>query len=211
MTEAQLTTLAGMELLVEYALGEVSPEQAKGIEAVAAQSAAVAKRIAQVQATLTTLGLAKADAANWQVTPEQRARLIALAPAKSQSWLSRLGDKVNEAFAALVLDSRSTGQVLAGFRGGRVERHLIYRADGVEIELRISAGEQGKLNMIGHVHSNDPAQNAFLAQASDAAETVVDVDTHGMFEVGVPAGVYSLVLVFNARQIVIPSLEVAAA
>jgi len=92
-------------------------------------------------------------------------------------------------------------------------RHLLYNAQGRDIDLRVSAAG-GAFSLAGQVLGPDGAGAVTLTPEpghAAAAPLTATLDELGEFRIdGVPAGTYLLALQFGADEIMLPPLDVGA-
>lgn len=117
---------------------------------------------------------------------------------------------VTQISAVLTFDSWAAPALAAGMRSGRSPtRHLLYSAQGRDIDLRI-APEAGAYALAGQILGPDETGRVELADvaAADAPPRVVPLDALGEFRLeGVPRGAYRLTLHLGSDSIVLPPLE----
>ncbi len=199
------------EELVAFVLGECLPSRAAELERELAASAELAGRVEQIRKTFA--GLQKAG--DPMVTPSADAvqRLYALFQPRSAGWLSEIGRRVQEVVATLVLDSRRDPQLAMGFRGATTERHQLYIAEGVEIDLRFSAmdrageGSPPSVCVCGQIDSSVGASRVEFRSAVKAEVIVSDVDEKNYFEAILPPDRYELRVELSDRVAVVPRID----
>jgi len=91
-------------------------------------------------------------------------------------------------------------------------RHLLYNAQGRDIDLRVSAAG-GAFSIAGQVLGPDEAGAVTLTPQPPAGKPLsATLDALGEFRLdGVPAGTYLLALQFGGDEIMLPPLELGAA
>ncbi|QOJ13311.1 MAG: hypothetical protein HRU75_01085 [Planctomycetia bacterium] len=197
------------ETLAALSAGELSDAEAREWLRRAEGDPELARRIELARRTTAAMRAIATEPALWDVTAAQKSRLLGLNPVRPRSTLAALVDQVREVFAALVLDSRCGGQVMPGFRGAGRGRHLLYRSERLEVELRFDAAAGGLVSMTGQVHAAAPVRELRLVAAEGGAERVLPVDEAGLFDGQVASGVYELSLALADERVVIPSLDVS--
>lgn len=122
----------------------------------------------------------------------------------AQSLLRRIA-------AVLSFDSWAMPAAAAGVRSGAAEtRHLLYSAQGRDIDLRITRHGAG-YSLAGQVLGPDEAGQVELAPAAGGAARSTLVDALGEFRIeGVGAGDYVLTLRLGGDEILLPAVWVGA-
>lgn len=112
--------------------------------------------------------------------------------------------------AVLTFDSWAAPALAAGMRSGRsATRHLLYSAQGRDIDLRI-APDAGAFALAGQILGPDEAGRVELADlaAAEAPVRTTLLDALGEFRLeGLPRGAYRLTLHLGDESIVLPPLE----
>ena len=125
-------------------------------------------------------------------------------------------DRLVRLVAELVQDSWGVAPSALGLRGGGVDpavRHLLYSADGRDIDVRVSADarrgpDRWRLN--GQVLGPDARGEVVLAREGDAP-TSVALDALGEFDLpGLVAGRYAVTIVGEGVEIVLPPIDIGA-
>ena len=143
-------------------------------------------------------GWVDAAVALWKVAP----RAAAQAP---KLW-TRIA-------AALSFDSWGTPQLALGMRSMAVDnRHLLYSAEGRDIDLRITLGVD-RFALAGQILGPDESGEVSLSRQSDKPGTAVprttQLDSLGEFRLdGVDRGTYQLTLRMGADEIVLPLIVI---
>lgn len=143
-------------------------------------------------------GWVDAAVALWKVTPR------AAAPAP-KLW-TRIA-------AALSFDSWATPQLALGMRSMAVDnRHLLYSAEGRDIDLRITLGVD-RFALAGQILGPDESGEVSLSRQSDkpgaAVQRTTQLDSLGEFRIdGVDRGTYQLTLRMGADEIVLPPIVI---
>ena len=143
-------------------------------------------------------GWVDAAVALWKVSP----RAAAQAP---KLW-TRIA-------AALSFDSWATPQLALGMRSMAVDsRHLLYSAEGRDIDLRITLGVD-RFALAGQILGPDESGEVSLSRQSDKPGTAVprttQLDSLGEFRIdGVDRGTYQLTLRMGADEIVLPPIVI---
>lgn len=114
--------------------------------------------------------------------------------------------------ATLIFDSRSE-QALAGFRSAPAldvaSFHLTFESPSGEVDLQIRSGPPGTdVRVLGQVESDQSAHQAILRQRQEAV-CATDIDSHGMFSLDAPPGMYDLDIILEQAIIRVPSLDLA--
>ncbi len=141
---------------------------------------------------------------------QQAAVALFQAPASSAlaETVEALGRLVR---AVLSFDSWATPAVATGMRSARSPtRHLLYSAEGRDIDLRISPQAE-HFSLSGQVLGPDETGRIELAALGDAGAVRHQghLDTLGEFRIdGVPPGLYRLTLHVGNTPIVVQPLEV---
>jgi hypothetical protein len=119
--------------------------------------------------------------------------------------------------AVLRFDSAARPALAHGMRSsGTTTRHLLYSAQGRDIDLRLSPAA-GRFALSGQILGPDEAGIVELVAANDATTPApgayrAALDELGAFRLdGVPSGTYCLTLRMGGDHIVLPPLEVGAA
>ncbi len=134
----------------------------------------------------------------WKVAPRA-------APATPKLW-TRIA-------AALSFDSWATPQLALGMRSTAVDnRHLLYSAEGRDIDLRITHGVD-RFSLTGQVLGPDESGEVLLSRQSDAAGSSLlmsaQLDSLGEFRLdGVNQGTYQLTLRMGVEEIVLPTIVI---
>jgi hypothetical protein len=140
------------------------------------------------------------------------AAAAAHAPASTWSAAAQAaGALVRFVTAALTFDSWATPGLAHGMRSARhPTRHLLYSAQGRDIDLRITAAAE-HFSLNGQVLGPDETGRVELVRvdAPTAAGHQGVLDEMGEFRLeGVPAGRYVLTLHLGAESVVVPAIEV---
>jgi hypothetical protein len=123
-------------------------------------------------------------------------------------------DRLARLVAELVQDSWSMAPGALGLRGGGADpavRHLLYSADGRDIDLRVSADagrgpDRWRIN--GQVLGPDARGEVLLAREGDAPVAVA-LDALGEFDLpGLVAGRYAVTIVGEGVEIVLPAIDI---
>lgn len=124
--------------------------------------------------------------------------------AATQSLLRRIA-------AVLSFDSWAMPAAAAGVRSGAgPTRHLLYSAQGRDIDLRITQQGAG-FSLAGQVLGPDEAGQVELAPAAGGAARSVLLDALGEFRIeGIVAGDYVLTLRLGEDEILLPAVWVGA-
>lgn len=113
--------------------------------------------------------------------------------------------------ARLTFDSWSAGAVPAGMRSLRAPtRHLLFSAEGRDIDLRIAPAEPG-FALAGQILGPDETGTVLLQRldTSDAPPWQAALDDLGEFRIeGLAPGHYQLTLQLAGDEIVLPRLDV---
>lgn len=118
--------------------------------------------------------------------------------------------KLARRIAAIVrFDNWAVSPLALGVRSLRgTARHLLYSAEGRDIDVRITPAADRFL-LAGQVLGPDEAGHVELAAAGAAGRRVVQLDALGEFHVdAVDAGTYELVLRMGPDEIVLPPIVV---
>lgn len=124
-------------------------------------------------------------------------------------------DRLARLVAELVQDSWNVAPAALGLRGGAdpAVRHLLYSADGRDIDLRVSADagrgpDRWRLN--GQVLGPDAHGEVVLAHEGGAPVSVA-LDALGEFDLpGLLAGRYAVTIVGDGVEIVLPPIDIGA-
>ncbi len=138
-------------------------------------------------------------------------RAVALWPAAGVR--QAVGAAVRRIAAVLSFDSWAAGGPALAMRSAEsASRHLVYTAEGCDLDLRIAPG-RGGFTLSGQVLGADAAGAVELADAATAAPAVRSaLDELGEFRLdGIGRGVYRLTLHVGDDQIELPPLDVGAA
>ena len=150
--------------------------------------------------------LLRAAFALWQEAPEPAWRQV-----------------VREVVAVLRFDSWAQTAVASGMRGQAAgdSRHLLFSAEGRDIDLRIAPAGPGAWQVAGQVLGPDEAGELMLVQAGDAADPLIDpavpplsrlraaLDDLGEFRFeSVGAGRWALTLQLADQAVRLPEIEV---
>ncbi len=113
-----------------------------------------------------------------------------------------------EVRAVLSFDSWAAAPVAAGMRSLRGStRHLLFSAEGRDVDLRVSPGDQA-YTLMGQVLGPDAGGTVELTSADDALQAVT-LDDLGEFRVaGLAPGVYRLTLLLGSDRVVLPPFQV---
>ncbi len=115
--------------------------------------------------------------------------------------------------AVLSFDSTAQPAVALGMRSvGEGPRHLLFSAEGRDIDLRVHAGD-GRFALSGQVLGPDEEGIVELSCADDAAATpcnglTTTLDAMGEFRLDdIPAGTWRVALCLGSDRIVLPPIE----
>ena len=134
---------------------------------------------------------------------------LASSAAVALGWLQQV-------IATLTFDSAATPGLALGMRSAASDtRHLLFAAEGRDIDLRISA-EGDAFRLAGQVLGPDESGSLSLTPLADHTANASAADTHsttldtlGAFQFsGIAAGRYRLALVVGNQQILLPPLDV---
>ncbi len=146
-------------------------------------------------------GWVEAAVALWKVAPRPAVRASPQAP---KLW-TRIA-------AALSFDSWATPQLALGVRStAQDNRHLLYSAEGRDIDLRITLGAIDRFALTGQILGPDESGEVWLSSASEipgqAVLMTTQLDSLGEFRLdGVDRGTYQLTLRMGAEEIVLPPI-----
>lgn len=128
-------------------------------------------------------------------------------------WRTPAPTTLRRVLAALRFDSWSDRPALALRAAHEPARHLLFTADGRDIDLRISPGMPPAYDLQGQVLGPGDAGVVQLAAAQGLGETRRAVlDELGGFELfGLPAGRYRLIVQFGADSLELPELDIGSA
>ena len=114
--------------------------------------------------------------------------------------------------AVLTFDSWTTAGLAHGMRSlGSPTRHLLFNAEGRDIDLRIAPGPESAHILSGQVLGPDETGQVELQRVDADADTRrrVALDPLGEFRIDhLDRGVYLLTLQMGSERIVLPSFEV---
>lgn len=116
--------------------------------------------------------------------------------------------------AVLTFDSWATPAAAAGTRSPRsaTTRHLLFNAEGRDIDLRVSTTGGGGYAISGQILGPDDAGSIALIPPDGGAERRVEVDALGEFRAeGLDAGAWQVRLLLGGDTIVLPPVEVGEA
>jgi hypothetical protein len=187
------------ELMVAYALGECTPEEARRIETAAAASPAERRRLEQVRSMVLTLRTDESV----EPPPDlvRKAKSLLTVPSTGLSLAEWLAG-VDRVIATLVFDSRAPG-MLAGFRSGAsTDFHMTFHTDLAEVDLEIRPPEPPETSwtLRGQVDPQQPvaATDVGLVSGSDV-ETQTVADDRGRFMLRASPGRYDLIVRLGDR------------
>lgn len=146
-------------------------------------------------------GWVDAAVALWKIAPRP-------APRAPQLW-TRIA-------AALSFDSWATPQLALGMRSTALDnRHLLFSAEGRDIDLRITHGVD-RFALTGQVLGPDESGEVVLSSPSDKTGSSVlmsaKLDSLGEFRLGgVDQGTYQLTLRMGVEEIVLPPIVIGRA
>ena len=122
-----------------------------------------------------------------------------------------VGAALREVKAALTFDSWSAPGMAVSVRSLRsATRHLLYSAEGRDIDLRIASGAES-FSMAGQILGPDESGRVELTriQVGPEGQRVAELDNMGEFRIeGLGVGTYLLTLRMGEDQIVLPPIEV---
>ncbi|HLP82974.1 MAG TPA: hypothetical protein VK157_01370 [Phycisphaerales bacterium] len=198
------------EQFVAFVLGEADQQTSDAIATAAQTDGAVARRVSAVRAMCSSLEHLHTSDASFAVTPQQRARLVALMPSERTDWFAELTARASEV-AMLVMDSLR-GTTVAGYRSTDTSgaRLLRYECMGGTIDLRVElnvasnevavTGQYSGPETLSDVRLLHRENGDELARATPAAD--------GYFECIVPPGVYAIeVVAHDGTSTVVPRVE----
>ncbi len=143
-----------------------------------------------------------AAVALWKVAPRPAARAASQAP---KLW-TRIA-------AALSFDSWATPQLALGVRSMAIDnRHLLYSAEGRDIDLRITHGVDC-FALTGQILGPDESGEVLLASQGDSLGSpvlmITQLDSLGEFRLdGVDRGTYQLTLRMGVEEIVLAPIVI---
>ncbi len=135
---------------------------------------------------------------------------MALWPGAQQPWAQALQAAARHMLAVLNFDSWATPGLALGMRSARSPlRHLLFSAQGRDIDLRIAAQAES-YSLFGQVLGPDEAGRIELRHSAEGpALHQVELDELGEFRIDdLSAGDYQLSLHLGADHILLPSLQV---
>ncbi len=132
------------------------------------------------------------------------------APAPSPAAMVR--SVLNRIVAVLSIDSWAAPAPALGLRSLRSPtRHLLYNAQGRDIDLRIAPAQEA-FSLLGQILGPDESGSVqALAQGPNAQMRVAQLDAMGEFRLdGLSPGSYLLTIRVGGDEIVLPTVEVGA-
>lgn len=123
-------------------------------------------------------------------------------------WPQRPGVLLRRVRAVLRLDSAVTPPLALGVRSAGAVRHLLYSAEGHDVDLRVQADAAG-FSLQGQVLGPDEAGAMVLQPEPEGPQRRVPLDDLGAFRFeAVAPGRYTLSLHTSGQQIELPTLVV---
>lgn len=185
-----------LEVLLKYAAGELSSDEAAAVERLTATSEGARKALSQVR-SLRALMLADDS----EAAP---AGAVAKAKAVYQPK-ARPGivDQIKRFIGELVFDSRSEA-AMAGLRGGDEGFQLSYHSPVAELDIECLPSGEGEWRIRGHITPSGGLPES--VELSGPTVSTAAPDHHGGFVMTVTPGEYELRLVHAGAEVVFPPL-----
>jgi hypothetical protein len=207
--------------LLAVLLDEATPAQRALVLAAMAASPAVSARSARLGAMLGSLKTGAERAQDFAVSADQRARLLALAPAPGvAASIASMGERATSAargvVALLTFDSWRAQVALAGYRaaGQAAERLLRYESEACVVDVRVApdGGAPGRWWMLCECQGLrlSGARLVPVGAAGAGAPVVCELSGEGYAECAAAAGLHRLELTHDGGLLVIESLRVGA-
>ncbi len=198
------------EQLVAFVLAETDAATTSAVASAVQADKRVAERVSQLRTMHERLGRLKVVDASFAVSPQQRAMLAAIMPARQADWFTKLADRAGEV-ALLVLDSLRRPAV-AGYRSIETGGARLLRYECMEgtLDLRVEFDiVSGQIAITGQfVGSRKLSQVRLLQHGNGTEVSSVTVAADGYFESTAPAGMYVFELIAtDGTSAVIPRIE----
>ncbi len=143
------------------------------------------------------------------VPPALHAAALAQWPGAGAALVALAQGVLSHVVAVLRVDSWAQGAVALGMRGGRAPtRHLLFSAEGRDIDLRI-APEDGAFTLAGQILGPDEAGEVEVRMADGGVLHRAALDGFGEFRIpGVARGTYQVLLRLGTEAVQLPPVEV---
>ncbi len=143
------------------------------------------------------------------VPPALHAAAVALWPGAGAALGALAKGVLAHVMAVLTFDSWAQGASALGMRGGRAPtRHLLFSAEGRDIDLRI-APEDGTFSLAGQILGPDDGGAVEVSDAGGGVLHSAALDGFGEFRIaGLARGTYQVVLRLGVDAVQLPPLEV---
>lgn len=198
------------ELIDLLLAGDTPDARAELDRRVAADPAAV-PLVEGLRTMLDSLHAMKSELAVFQLTDEQRTKLVKLFTPARPSLARRLTDGVRELVAGITFDSLRQ-PALVGVRGSGSARVIRLECDEATIDLRISSGSTGQsVQVSGQIESSTRFSTIVGVPHSGAGELSAAVDHEGFFDLQFERGTYDLHFESVESMVVIDSIEIDTA
>jgi hypothetical protein len=196
------------EQLMAFVLGEST--EAERIKAAMKADEQLSARVRHLARTAQHVrDLAVLDR-SFDVSPQQRARLVAILPAREANWLTVMCERAAEV-AVLVRDSLA-GPALAGYRSADVgdARMLRYECFGGTIDLRVESQPVAKTLLVtGQVTTEREVRTLRALRHANGDEVAsVAVSEDGYVEFSIEPDVYAIELIaVDGTSSVVPRVD----
>lgn len=164
-----------------------------------------------LRSMLDSLRALKSESAAFEVTSQQRAKLVKLFTPARPSLARRLADGVREMVAGITFDSLRQ-PALVGVRGSGSARVIRLECDAATIDLRISSGPtERSVQVAGQIESGTRFGTIVGLPHSGIVECSAAIDEEGFFDLQFERGVYDLRFESAESTVVIDSIELDTA
>jgi len=186
-----------LEVLLKYAAGELSGDEAAAVERLTAGSADSRKALSRIQ-ELRTLMLAD-DSQAAPARAIDAAKAVFVPPGRPG-----IVEQIKRFVGELVFDSRSEA-ALAGLRGGDDGFQLSYHSSVAEIDVECLPGAEGDWRLRGQVTPTVAAPSAIELTGPQKTLTAT-TDENGGFALELAPGEYEFRLIQSGVEVVFPPI-----
>ncbi len=198
------------EMLIAYAIGELSPDAALVVETHVAESPSAAARLERIRSAIQSMRTDDSTAPSADAIARAKAVFRPLPDTRRESWWNRLERVV----AVLVFDGRAQ-PARAGYRGGEGVVQLSYESDAADVDLELvppASADESTWTLMGQIAPHAPTVHltvALVSQSGAAASVEVGVDEQGMFTLRSDPGTFDLMIRVGDKVIVLPDVRLA--
>ncbi len=205
------TPSSNLDELLDLLLTRDAPSASAELERRVAADPATGPLLESLRRMLDSLRVLNNESAAFEVSAQQRAKLIGLLAPARPNLARRLADGVRELVAGITFDSLRQ-PALVGVRGSGSARVIRLECDDATIDLRISDGPtERSVQVSGQIESGTRFGTIVGVPHSGATEQSAAVDDEGFFDLQFERGVYDLHFESAESTVVIDSIEIDTA